>query len=414
MLAPASGTVAAFIVTALTVKTLADAVGKARGRVKADVAVYVLGLAAVYLVAADSPATFVSVAILFRLAYLVERRVICAINHSFLELLLLVLILQLHDQPQSLIAILQLVIVSVWFYSVWQKIYQREFLNGAFLYVLMLTTHPAILKLALGLQGRSYESIERLEGRFAKIDGDLLRFAKYLAFGVAAAEALVPLAALTGGPWAAVGMFLLALPVGLISGELSFMLTNMVIAVIFFIPFDPHAVWAVHTDPAVIVICAWLVAWPPIHAYVSRRLEFSSWRLFGWGMYATVEARVAAVTPAGDMHQASRTNDLGPWIMSGFGASRVGFLRRFAWKKYFDSDAADHRVAAVLSSYAIIADRLVSRCVVCDPSPSIEDGRMSRYEVHDDASERVLLEAVGAIVREKIVREKIVRDETRA
>jgi len=39
------------------------------------------------------------------------------------------------------------------------------------------------------------------------------------------------------------------------------------------------------TSLSVLIVCALLI-WPPIHMIAAKTFHFSTWRLFGWGMYA--------------------------------------------------------------------------------------------------------------------------------
>jgi hypothetical protein len=43
-------------------------------------------------------------------------------------------------------------------------------------------------------------------------------------------------------------------------------------------------------------LLALCLAWPPAHMLSSRAFKFSSWRFFGWGMYATPHPEGASLT----------------------------------------------------------------------------------------------------------------------
>jgi hypothetical protein len=60
------------------------------------------------------------------------RRVhVCSvINHIFVEFLILLLIVALAGEPDRLLSVLQVLVVSVWLYSVWQKLFHGQFLDG--------------------------------------------------------------------------------------------------------------------------------------------------------------------------------------------------------------------------------------------------------------------------------------------
>lgn len=53
------------------------------------------------------------------------------------------------------------------------------------------------------------------------------------------------------------------------------------------------------TDPLLRVAMALLLFWPPLHAVLMPALDVSTWRLGGWGMYATAAPARSQVTVVG-------------------------------------------------------------------------------------------------------------------
>jgi hypothetical protein len=385
--------IASLVGIGVIAKTLTDILVQVRGHIRAPLALllplYLLELGLVAILVSASPVAVLPLAILFRVAHLVARRVLTAINHSFLELLLLVILYSLWDRPAVLTAVLQVTLVSVWAYSVLQKLYHGEFSDGAFFYALMLRW-PWVVRLAPMVFVRRCAP-PRIEGYATAVDPCCLRAARRLSYAVLAGELVVPMVSLafSGSATAVAAMTLLALPVGLITRELSFMATNLLVAPLFLIPFDARALLQVATSPVVVTILVWLVVWPPVHAVLARSFGFSSWRLFGWGMYATQLPSVLLIDGRGEIAELRASKgegeaSLGAALIVGFGACRIGMLRAFAWRAFFRANKRVPMAGVVLRWYRVCGDRVTSRYAVC-PSGASD---VVFFDVEDEPSER--------------------------
>src|SRR5207249_3322671 len=94
------------------------------------------------------------------------------------------------------------------------------------------------------------------------------------------AESVLPIAgfAASGTVWSALVLLVLAVPVGMWSSETNFMITNILTAAAFLVPFEWSALLRGFNDPVVASVLGWCLVWPPVHAVLARRLRFSPWR----------------------------------------------------------------------------------------------------------------------------------------
>jgi len=268
---------------------------------------------------------FVAGAIAFigRLVFLAGKQILTAINHMFLELIFLTVILVLRDEPHLMAAVLQPLVVSVWLFSVWQKLFHGEFADGTFFYCMFAADN---LK---GLRKRFIPVIQpsRDEALFHEMSSEALKACRRMALACLGIE-LVPVAALlvSGGIVAALLMLVIAVCIGFMSNELSFMRTNIILSGLFLVPFQfADLVTAVQEFPAIAGLVSWAAAWPVLHAIVTRHFGISSWRLFGWGMYATTLPRAIEVVPEGVIRNYVGSARL---LLEGYGECRISYFRR--------------------------------------------------------------------------------------
>lgn len=259
------------------------------------------------------------------LAYIWRAHLLSLINHVFVELLLLILVAVLADEPVRLMSVLQLLVVSIWLFSVWQKLWHGQFLDGMVMYWLfaMRVSRSRLIRwLMPGLQPLQ-------PGYTCLVPGVLWR-CRLLAWWALFTEAFVPLVALAfaGTPFAVLCLVALAIPVAVLSTEDDFMVTNLILSCAFLVPFDAGQVAAAFTtQPIVAAILTWCAVWPLIHPFAMRRLGISSWRLFGYGMYASIQWNAFEITRDGQVRpfRGTRVN-----VLSGLAASRSPFVRRLA------------------------------------------------------------------------------------
>jgi len=320
------------------------------------------------------------VAILFRIGALVGDRVLLPGNHTYLELFVATVCLRLLDRPQELACVLQVATASVWMYSVYQKLYQREFHDGAFFYLTMQDPRWSI-----GGWTKYLHRVPPLTGDYGPIDPASLTFCRRLALLVMATEGLTPIAAfaMSGTIWSPLLLLAISLPVGLLTSETNFMITNLLLAAMFLVPFSLSSLQSAMSDPLVAAIVIWLLVWPPVHAALARRLRFSPWKLAGWGMYSRQEARVDIVSGP----DARLTPIWGPAIparlLREFGACRIEWLRATIHRIFFRWGHRGPADAVMFRWFRRRGDRFVTECVVLRRTP---DADPRTFEVGDAAS----------------------------
>lgn len=267
-------------------------------------------------------------AILLRLGSLVSSRVLIAANHHFVEFFAMVMFLRLNDTPLTLAAAGQVMYVSMWLYAAFQKLYHGQFADGSFFYILF-QDNPS--NRWPGMKRR----VGRIGAYYAPIDCAGLNLCQRLALGAVATEIIAPIVALafSGTWWSVLAVAGASGVIAFMSGETSFMITNLVLAALFLVPFDWSALLLVMHDPIATAVLGYFLVWPAIHAVMTRRLRISTWKLGGWGMYATISPGVCLITPQGELvPQTAASIALG--VIEAFGACRIPWLRGYAQRVF--------------------------------------------------------------------------------
>lgn len=328
-------------------------------------------------------------ACLCRLALIAQIHILNVINHHLLEFLLLVLVFALHDEPAQMTAAIQVLVVSVWSFSVWQKVYHGEFVDGSFFYCTFARRAPRSPWL-----GKRFRDLPPVRAPYHEVFPATMAWCRRVAWITLCAETLLPFVALafSGTPLAVAVMLALSIPVGLISRELDFMVTNIILAAFFLAPFDAAALSAaIHAHVAVAAIFVWAAVWPPIHAIVTRKFRISSWRLFGWGMYATVQCEIYDIALDGTLRPFRGPR---PRVLCGFGECRIDAVRRFALRCCGGDLAgcANDAVGIGLRKLYRLSNTMASRYVVLAPGTV-----PAAFEVHDEPSRLAFTDYVSGL-----------------
>lgn len=381
---------AVWAATGLAAKMLADVLRRAYGfdrpgfvtsarrSIETDLAYVVAYAVALLVVRQVGLEAALLVAIVLRAAALVADRVVLPGNHSFLELYLAVVCLRLHETPVALASVLQVAGVAVWVLAAYQKVYQREYLDGTYFY---LTLRREAWR--LGTWTSFVRQVPRVEGDHGPVDPDALRFCRWMAIGVLAGESVPPLLAfaLNGTPWSVALLAGVGLAVGLSSKETNFMITNLLLAAVFLVPFDAPAFLAALRDPAVAVVVGLCAVWPLVHAWLARHLRASSWKLAGWGMYAMHKPRVQVVLPGGEL--TPLRGSIPARIVQEFGACRIGWVRDAIRRYFFRWDFTGPATGLVFRWYRLDGERYATHCVLC---PNADGAPVQTFDIVDDAS----------------------------
>ncbi|HYR11191.1 MAG TPA: hypothetical protein VEQ60_25650 [Longimicrobium sp.] len=380
---------AVWVATGLAAKILADVLRRAYGfsmpgrltsgtPIMTDVAyviAYFIALVVVRQIGLDAA---LLVVIVLRASAIVADRVLLASNHGCLELYLAVVCLQLHENPVALASVLQVIAVAVWVYAAYQKAYQREYLDGTYFYLTMRDGWR------LGTWASYIRQVPRVQGDYGAIDPAAKAFCRWLAVMVLIGETVPPLLAfgLNGTIWSVLLLLAVALPVGLSSSETNFMITNLLLAAAFLVPFEGSALMAGVGDPVVAVVVGMCLVWPPVHAALSRHLRFSPWKLAGWGMYSTQKPRVHAVLPGGELRLV-RGGAIPARIVQEFGAIRIGWARDAIRRYFFRWDFKEPAAALIFRWHRVDGERFVTHCVV---SRNTAGAPVQTFEITDEAS----------------------------
>lgn len=350
----------------------------ARSPIQIDAA-YVIAFGASLAVVCNVGArSALPVAVLMRLGAIVAARIVLAANHSFLELFVALLCLRLIDNPAAIAPALQALTVSVWVYAAFQKIYHRQFIDGSWFYLALqdgnvLPGRPAFLP-----------RIERMEGYYAPIQPSAQAMCGRFGRAVVIGEFLVPILGLsTSGSFSSVFLIcLLTVPVGILAGETNFMITNVLLACGFIQRFDLRTLGAAVADPLVLAILAFCMFWPPIHAVLARRMQFSSWKLAGWGMYATLDPSVHIIQPDGStVRMQPDLIHYQHWLLKAYGACRVRWVREFVWGSFFRWCHRTPTKGLVFRWQRKSGDKYVSTCVVME---NRSGSRPITFDIYDE------------------------------
>jgi hypothetical protein len=320
------------------------------------------------------------------LAYFRRVHLFSLINHVFVEFLLLIVVAVMANDPVTLLSVLQVMVVTVWAYSVWQKLFHGQFLDGTVMYWLfaMQVSRSRLVRALI-------PDLRPLQPGYTPLIPSALRRCRLMARSALFGEAVMPLLAfaLSGSPLAVVCLLALAIPVGVFSTEDDFMVTNVILSFAFLARFDPGHLTAVFiTQPIVAAILAWGLLWPLIHPFVMRRLGISSWRMFGYGMYASIQWNAFEITRVGDIRpfRGARVN-----VLSGFGASRSPLIRNLALSICFGRSVSlpEDVIGFCIRRRYRVADTLVSQQTIIVPGrdPVV-------FDIRDAAGHRAFLEHI--------------------
>ena len=382
--------IALWTAAALAVKMLADVIRRrygfdtpgrlasARRSIETDAAYGIVLAIALFVVREIGLDAALIVVIVLRLAAIAGDRVLLPGNHTFLELFLAVVCLRLYETPVALASVLQVITVSVWFYAAVQKLYQREYLDGTYFY---LTLSRVCWR--LGTWTAFLQTVPRIDGNYGALDASAQTFCRRLAVLVLIGEAVPPILAfaMTGSIWSVLLLLVVAVPVGVFTSETNFMLTNLLLAAVFLVPFDGSAFAGAWQDPVVAVVVGWCLVWPPIHAVLARRLRFSPWKLAGWGMYSRQKPRIDVVVPGGTLHPLP--DSMPARLVREFGACRVGWLRDAIRRHFFRWSWPDPASGLAFRWYQSRGDRYVTSGVLCENSAGTP---VQPFEIVDEGS----------------------------
>ena len=363
-----------------------NVIASSRGPIEVDMA-YFIGLAAcLFVVHEAGVAAGLLIAILIRIAHIISLRVAIPGNHMHLELLVAIICFRLLDQPGALPTVMQIVIASVWVYAAFQKVYHREFLDGSFFY----TAFQKNSKRANDQWWSKFvPRIQTMRGYYGVINPDGQQFFRRLAVSVVAVEFAFPLIALVanGTLQGFLLMLAMSLPVGLLTRETNFMITNVLLSLTFLVPFDIGALSMIASDHVVLGIVVWFLIWPPVHAVLTRRYRFSSWKLAGWGMYATQVPRVEVVDTQGRLLTTQPGSTIPTSMLPICGASRIRWLREYASRSFFRWDHKYPAKGLLFRWHRLRHGRYVTECVWLPNKPGATP---VTFEVSDAASEQEL------------------------
>lgn len=317
-------------------------------------------------------------AILLRLSALLSTRALVAANHYFIELFAMVVFLRLRHTPLALAAAVQIMFVSTWLYAAFQKVYHGQFMDGSFFYILFQDSPshrwPGMVRW-----------VGRLTGYYTPVDRAGQALCRRLAATAVVTEMVAPVVALmvSGTWWSVLTLAASSGAIAYMSGETSFMITNLALAALFFLPFDRHALLLAAGDPVVMLILCYYLLWPLIHAHMTRRLRISTWKLGGWGMYATTSPKVSLVGSEGEIAtQATASVPLA--ALEAFGVCGISWLRRYVHRVFlrWHPDAKNVR-GFLFEWYRRRGEWYVTETVICPA-----DGRATptRLVLADEAS----------------------------
>lgn len=331
-------------------------------------------------------------AIFLRLGVLLSPRVLIVANHYFIELFAMALVLRLYHSPDALAAATQVMVVSIWVYAAFQKVYHRQFVSGLFFYVMFQDATPSNRWSAMA------PWVCRIEGRYASVDPAALALCQRLALVAVAVEVLGPLVAIlaSGSWWGVAAMLGTSLAISYVSGETSFLITNAVLALLFLVPFETGALLAAISDPVAAVILGHCLLWPPLHAAVTKSLHVSSWKLGGWGMYATVPPLVSLIDPDGRL--VAQTVGSRPLaVLELFGRCRLAFVRGYAQRVFLRWHPEPGKIRGfVFQDYAKLGQLFVTEAEVFP----IRKGTVPRaFTLADQASVNAFDSHVGSVAR---------------
>lgn len=350
----------------------------ARSEIEIDIAYVLAHIAAAFVVYLIGVAAALPIAILVRAGFLFGDRILIAANHSTLELIVLILALSLLDRPLALASAIQVITVSVWLYSVFQKLYHGQFHDGSFFYLMF--QHPG----TSDRWARLVPMVPRIEGFYGRADPVAQAFCRRFALLVLITESMVPLVALAmnGTIWSLLALIAINVVVGMVTRETNFMITNIVLSTFFLVPMSLSGLVAITEVPVALAIVVWCLVWPPLHAVMVRRLQLSPWKLAGWGMYATLLPRVGVIGLDGELSM-PRTDSYYLLVVKTCGACTIAWLREYARQSFFRFSYKDPAAGIALLWYRKRGDNYITVCVAV---PNYKGGEPVTFEISDERS----------------------------
>jgi hypothetical protein len=265
----------------------------------------------------------------------------------------------------------------MWLYAAFQKVYQREYHDGSYFYFMLHRT-----SWRLGAWSRRLGLAPPIEGDYGAIDAPAATFCRRLAVLVLVTETAPPILAFatTGTVWSPLLLIAVALSIGVLTSETNFMLTNVLLASVFVVPFDGAAFVRAFADPIVAGVVGWCLVWPPVHAVLARRLGFSPWKLAGWGMYSRQIPSISIVLPDGELH-AVNAPAIPAGLLRDFGACRIRWLRDAVRRHFLRWGYQGHAIGLVFRWRCRRGDQFVTNCVVL---PNRSGAALQTFEVCDE------------------------------
>jgi hypothetical protein len=325
-------------------------------------------------------------AILLQAGFIVGSRLVLPGNHDYLDLLVALLCLRLFDDPAGLAVALQLVTATVWIYAAFQKCYHNEFVDGSFFYVALQENSR---RKSRQWWTKYAPAIPPIEGFYGPSDPVGRSFCRRVAVLVVAAEILFPSLALvaTNSAMRVGALLCLAVPIGLLTGETNFLITNLVLMLAFVYPFQVATLRGAIGDPVVLGILLWCAVWPPIHAVLTRYYRFTSWKLAGWGMFATCLPTVEIIDSRGEPVRSRGFNSVQFAILSLCGYCRLHRLRKRVARAFFRLCRPGQVIGVLFRWYRCRGEECVTDCVLL---LNTADAVTQRFCVSDPNSESEL------------------------
>ena len=286
----------------------------------------------------SAPIEIIGIAIVFRLGYLIERCFVASPNHPFLELLVLISYAIFFYVRQTcnqldIVSYLQSVILTVWIHAAVQKSTNKQYNTGLFTYIYMSHRNRFHWTQRIFIPKKLVASI--VTTNFGKLENKPYVTSIILTWIVIISEIVVPIIAVyfSGKLISFILMLLMALVTGGVAREWSFMRTNILFAFLFCKSFNVNTFLSALEHPILLSIFCWLCFWPIIHNIGYRRFNFSSSKLFGWGMYSNLEPIItpfdinATVLKKKYVSQREIPSDA---LIKGFAMTNILWLRKYS------------------------------------------------------------------------------------
>ena len=201
--------------------------------------------------------------------------------------------------------------------------------------------------------------------------------------------------ALNGTMWGVLMLLAVAVPVGLSSMETNFMITNLLVAAVFLVPFEASAFRGAFGDPVVAGLMGFYLVWPPVHAVLTRSLRVSPWKLVGWGMYSRQKPNVQVIHPGGEL--TPLRGSIPARILMEFGACRITWIRDAIRRYFYRWDFKGPSTGLVFRWRRLEGDRHVTSIVVAQNAAGTP---VQTFELVDDASAAAFTRYVSSLALE--------------